>query len=103
MEFPILGTISGPCWDPVWANFTSKPARALKFSRLHQYGLRPISMENLLFETILGPCWTMLGPCLAQLHFQISYNTVILKTESTCSIFYVFGMYILKDHVGDHV
>ena len=45
MEFLFLGTMSGPCWDHVRPNLTSRPDTALKFSRLNQHGLRSMSTE----------------------------------------------------------
>ena len=51
-----FGTMSGPCWDHVQSSFTSRPPRALKFSTLSLHGLRTISMEYLIFRTMLGPC-----------------------------------------------
>ena len=57
MEYFILGTMSRPCWDQIWANFTSKPKRALKCSSLSQWGLRPMSMEYVHFRAMYGPCW----------------------------------------------
>ena len=62
----MLGQCWGHIWtilDYVWPNFTSRPTRALKFSRFSQPGL--ISMAVLVSGTILGPywenVWTMLG------------------------------------------
>ena len=56
----------GLYWDHVYPNFTPRPARALKYWRLSQYGLMNISMECLLFGTMSGPSLdhvgTMLGP-----------------------------------------
>ena len=43
----------------IWPNFTSRPARALKFSRLSQHGIKPMSMECLLFG---GHSRAMFGP-----------------------------------------
>ena len=55
--------IFGPGWDHVWPNFTSRPARALTFSKQRNYHIWPITI-NCYF---LGPCqghfWTMIGPC----------------------------------------
>merc|ERR1712081_75438 len=48
--------MSGPCWDHVWPSFTSRPARALKLSRLSQHGLRTLPMDCLIFGTMSGPC-----------------------------------------------
>merc|ERR1711954_396808 len=45
----------GPCRDHVWPSLTSRPARALKFSRLSKHGLRPMSAECPLIRTISGP------------------------------------------------
>ena len=62
MECLFLGTMSGPCWDHVWPSFTSRPAIAMKFSKLNINGLRPISMECLFFGTMSGPCWDHVWP-----------------------------------------
>ena len=45
----------GPFWmilDHVWPSFPFRPARALKFARLGEYGLRKVSMECVLFRTM---------------------------------------------------
>ena len=46
----------GPCWGHAMTKFTSLPARVMKFSRLSQHELRPMSMEHLIFLTMPGPC-----------------------------------------------
>ena len=51
----------GPCRDHVWPSPTSRPARALKFSRLSKHGLRPMSTKCLLIRTISGPCLDHVG------------------------------------------
>ena len=61
----MLGQCWGHIWtilDYVWPNFTSRPTRALKFSRLGIYGLSKICIECLLFGTISGPCWDIVWP-----------------------------------------
>ena len=63
-EFLFLGTMSGPCWDYVLPNFTSSLATALKFSRLSQNGLRPMSMDHLFLGPCQGPDGTMYGLAL---------------------------------------
>ena len=58
MEFPIFyhaRAMLGPFKDHVWPIFTSRPDKALKFSRLGQHGLRQVSMECLLFGPMPGP------------------------------------------------
>merc|ERR1711954_440759 len=56
-----------PYRDYVWPSFTSRPARALKFSTVNLHGLRTISIECLFFRTMSGPykghVWAILGPC----------------------------------------
>ena len=51
-----------------WLSFTPRTARALKYSRLSQHGLRQISMKCILFGTISGPyldlVWAMFGLAL---------------------------------------
>ena len=63
MECLFLGTMSGPCWDHVRPNFTSKPDRALKFSGLSQHGLKSHVYKVSTFWTMSGPfldyVWTM--------------------------------------------
>ena len=57
-ECLFLGTMSGPCWDHVWSNFTSSLATALKFSGLSQNGPNPmciVSVSENNVRTILGP------------------------------------------------
>ena len=44
----------GPFGDPVLPCFTSASVWALKFARLTQHGIRRISMNHLLFETMSG-------------------------------------------------
>ena len=44
----------GPFGDPVLLCFTSALVWALKFARLTQHGIRHISMNYLLFETMSG-------------------------------------------------
>ena len=61
----MLGQCWGHIWtilDYVWPNFTSRPTRALKFSRLGKYGLSKICIESLLFGTKSGPCWDIVWP-----------------------------------------
>merc|ERR1711954_168995 len=53
-----------PCRDYVWLSFTSRPARALKFSTVNLHGLRPISMECLFFGTMSGSCSDHVRPSL---------------------------------------
>ena len=66
-----VGAMFGPFWtilDNVWPSFPFRPARALKFSRLGNYGLSIISIECLLFGPYLGHVGAILhdfGPCLA--------------------------------------
>ena len=40
---------------------TSRPARALKLSRLSQHGLRTLPMDFLIFGTMSGPCLDHVG------------------------------------------
>jgi len=57
----------GLCLDHVWPSCTLKPAIALKFLKLSQHGLRPISMSCL---SIYGEnVRTMMGPCLTSFTF----------------------------------
>ena len=51
----------GPCSDHVWPSLISRPATALKFSKLSQHGLRPMFTECLLFGAISGPCLDHVG------------------------------------------
>ena len=48
----IFGTMPGPWWDHLWPSFTYRPERALKFSRLSQHGLLPMSLERLSLGTM---------------------------------------------------
>ena len=45
----------GPCWDHVLPSFIYTLARAVKFSKLSQFGPRDVSMECLISCTIPGP------------------------------------------------
>ena len=51
-EYPFFGAIFGSYWGHFWFRFTSRPARAIQFSRLSHHGLSYMSMEWLLFWTI---------------------------------------------------
>ena len=52
----------GPCWDHVLPSSATRPARALKFSRLSQHGLSPMSMVCQLFGAMLWPCVDYVWP-----------------------------------------
>ena len=63
---PCNAELLGPCWgyistilDQVWLSFTSRPARALQFSRLSQYGLRYRFMDHVraMYETCVDDIW----------------------------------------------
>ena len=54
--------VFGPFKDQVFPSLTPKPARALQFWRLSQYGLRNTSLERLLFGTISGSYWGNVWP-----------------------------------------
>ena len=53
-----------PCWDHVLPSLASSHARALKFSRLSQNGLRPMSIDHLFLGPCQGPDGTMYGLAL---------------------------------------
>ena len=46
----------GPCWGHVFSSSSTRLARALKFLRLSQHGLSPMSMVCQLFGTQSCPC-----------------------------------------------
>ena len=46
---------------PYFPTFSSRPVRALNFSRPSQHDLSHVSMEFLLFGTMLEPCWDHVG------------------------------------------
>ena len=52
----------GPCWDHVLPSSATRPARALKFSRLSQHGLSPMSMVCQLFGAMSWPCVDYVWP-----------------------------------------
>ena len=56
MKCLLLRIISKPFWDHVWPSFNSSPSKARKFSRLDQNGLKPMSMEYLLFRIMARKC-----------------------------------------------
>ena len=64
-----------PFREDAWPSLTSRPARALKFSRLSQHGLRPMAAECPLIRTISGPCFDHVGTIfgLALLTDQLEY------------------------------
>ena len=56
----------GPYWDHIWPYFTSRPARALQFSRLSHHGLRHLSMQWLLFGIMSVQCLNRTGTIFGQ-------------------------------------
>ena len=92
-----FGTMSGPCWDHVWPSFTSRPARALKFSTLNPNGLRTISMECLFLGTMSGPFWDHVWP-------SFTYRPIRALKCSTlspnCLKDHLYGVSIFGDYVG---
>jgi len=54
--YGVLGTMSGPYLNHFWPSFTFRPAIALKFIRLSQHDVRPMSINRLFLETMSGPC-----------------------------------------------
>ena len=57
MEWLLFEPISMRFLDHACPSFTSRPAKAHKFWRLSQHGLRHTSMKCPLFGTMSGPCF----------------------------------------------
>ena len=91
----------GPCWDHVWPTFDSKLARAMKFSKLSQDGLKHMCMKCPLLETMLEPCFdhvkTMFGLSLAPYQLDLIF---FFKTESIWSKKHVLGVSMFLDPVN---
>ena len=96
-ECLFLGTMSGPCWDHVWANFTLSLATAVKFLGLSQNGVRPMCIECLFLRTMSGPCWGHIWPSST---LRPAEALKFVKIESTWSEANIYGVSIFGDHVS---
>ena len=78
MEYIFWAMDHGPYWDHVLPIFTSRSDKALNFSRLSYYGQRCMAVEQVLFETMPGPCLALTGTmfCLSLLpdHIDLINN-----------------------------
>ena len=81
--------------EPFWPSLISRPARAIKFSKLSQGGLRHMCMKCPLLETMLGPCFdhvkTMFGLSLAPYQLELWH---FFKTDSIWSKKHVLGVHV---------
>ena len=64
MDHLLFGTMPWQSLDHVWSNFTARPVRALKQSRLSHLGIRPMSVNYDFFVPCKGHIWTMFSLAL---------------------------------------
>ena len=89
----------GQCKDHVWPIFTSRPDKALRFSRLSQHGLGQEPMICFFFGTMPGPCFDHAGTILAQLKFQTSYGSKKFLTKLDWLTVHVYRGSNIWNHV----
>ena len=96
----VLITFLDHIWVMFWPcppSFTSKPARALKCSRLSHHGLRQMSIECPIFKTMCRPCFdhagTMFGLALIQDQLELWHFQIIKGLLAACEFRYLAYMH----------
>ena len=84
--------VIGLCWGRVWPIYASRPATNLTSSRPSQSGLRPMSMESVIFEITYRPCQVPIETTFGQLYFQTSWSLAIFNTDSKWFKAHLYGV-----------